>query len=303
MVLKRMRNHTYDVMKGIAILLMVWEHCYPNLSWLGHQVVYSFHVPLFFLVGGLFAKEAVSFKEFYIETKKNAKRLLLPYVVTCILLTSWGIVQSVLKHDWCYIIRPILSTIWCSGDVIETKFGVLFAGPMWFLLALFWLREIFYCIQVFAHKCFPKYKYITIFAISTILSIAVQYLYPIIQPLPLGILPGVCGLLYYAIGWLVSKYGVPWYVGVISIACWPLSILFGEVELLRCSYTFPIDVLGACGATYLIYKVCGALALARQRIHTYIHAVLSLFYHGAGDIHCQYCVCTHLRLRAISFGL
>lgn len=50
MILKE-RNITFDILKGIGILLMMWCH----LTQTHNQFVYSFHMPLFFLISGYYA--------------------------------------------------------------------------------------------------------------------------------------------------------------------------------------------------------------------------------------------------------
>lgn len=253
------RNPAFDMMKGIAILLMVWEHCTIHPWSMEHALIYSFHMPLFFILGGYFAKDVNSFDGFWTTTKKNAKRLLVPYIVTFLLLIVWGFIQSVIKHDWNLVTRYVITIFWFSGDAWTAKSGLITAGPTWFLIALFWLREIFYCVQVITRKYVHKYVDFVILGICVVLSICARYIYPLVEPLPFGILPGIGGLIFYAIGWIVSKYHIPWYIIAISIICWPISLFYGKIELMGCLFTFPLDIFGACGATYCIYICCNAL--------------------------------------------
>lgn len=44
------RNISYDITKGIGILLVVWAHTKVN------HVIFSFHMPLFFIISGMFFK-------------------------------------------------------------------------------------------------------------------------------------------------------------------------------------------------------------------------------------------------------
>ena len=44
------RDVTYDIMKGVAMLLVMWGH----ISKLGFDFIYSFHMPVFFILSGLF---------------------------------------------------------------------------------------------------------------------------------------------------------------------------------------------------------------------------------------------------------
>lgn len=252
------RNPAFDIMKGIALIAMIWEHCTIHQQPLELAFVCSFHMPLFYLLGGYFAKDTFSFDGFIATTKKNAKRLLLPCVVTMLLLVVWGVLQSTLKHDWSYVERYILSLLWFSGDTIDDA-GLISVGPMWFLIALFWLRELFDVIQVFIRKYFNRYTDWIILGICTLISVGTTFLYPIVQPLPLGIMQGLCGLIFYAIGYVVQRHPIPWYIIGICIICWPLCILYGHTGMYGCSFQFPLDILGACGATYILYKISCAI--------------------------------------------
>ena len=77
------REKYMDIAKGIAAILVIIGHCnYTNkymLAWL-----YTFHMPLFFIINGFFISSSVerySLKEY---TKKKAKSLLIPYLVLSI---------------------------------------------------------------------------------------------------------------------------------------------------------------------------------------------------------------------------
>ncbi len=264
------RNPAFDIMKGIAVLLMVWEHCNLHLLPYEHAFIYSFHMPLFFLLGGYFAKDVYSFDGFWVTTKKNARRLLLPYAVTFILLILWGFIQSVLKHDWSLVMRYVITLFWASGDAWEYTSGLVTAGPTWFLIALFWTREIFYSIQVLANKLSSKYREVIVVGTCLILSLAAKFIYPHAQPLPFGILPGITALIFYAIGWLVHKHTIPWYIIAICVICWPFTIYHDGIELYECQYSFPLDIFGACGGTYIIYKLCDALCAFNNK-YSWLH--------------------------------
>lgn len=48
------RDIRFDLMKGIGILCMLVGHYSDNH--ILHQLIYSFHMPLFFVLGGYFTK-------------------------------------------------------------------------------------------------------------------------------------------------------------------------------------------------------------------------------------------------------
>ena len=54
-----------DIARGIGILLVVLGHNdFAALSPFFHQVIYSFHIPLFFFLSGYFINASISFFEY-----------------------------------------------------------------------------------------------------------------------------------------------------------------------------------------------------------------------------------------------
>ncbi|MDR3190721.1 MAG: acyltransferase [Lactobacillaceae bacterium] len=94
--MERARVEWVDVAKGIAILLVVYGHVILGLNdatlWdtpnyhFQYSVVYGFHMPLFFLLSGLFINNWVN-RPFKQAISQKAYRLLIPYVV-------WSLIQG-----------------------------------------------------------------------------------------------------------------------------------------------------------------------------------------------------------------
>lgn len=249
------RNVAYDLMKGIALILMMYDHLVKTPDGV-HQFIYSFHMPLFFILAGVFAKNIEDIPSFKGYTKKNAKRLLLPYVVTMLMLCAWGGIQSIAKHDACFFLRHFFSMITVSADGWQSQWGLIYAGPMWFLVALFWVREIFYGFQ---RACLSvgKYRDELVLGISVMLSIASVLLYPHLPSLPFSIMQACNALAFYAIGWYIHNHPQPWWVYAICVSLWPLAILYGHVEIDICRMDYyPLSFIAACGGTYAIYLLC-----------------------------------------------
>ena len=199
----KQRNETYDLMKGIAMILMMLCHLvYTEGS--VKQFIYSFHMPLFFILAGVFAKNIEEISSFKDYTSKNAKRLLLPYVVTMLMLCAWGGVQAVAKQDVSFFLRHLFSMLTASADGWQTKWGLVYAGPMWFLIALFWVREIFYGIQRVC-KCMKKYRDELVVGLSVALSIASVLIHPYLPSLPFCSMQACTALAFYAVGWYIHN--------------------------------------------------------------------------------------------------
>lgn len=75
-----------DIAKGIGILLVVIGHCINSLSFLG-KWIWSFHMPLFFVISGLCFNPSKNtlFVPFFL---KKTRTLLLPLVIFSILMVA-----------------------------------------------------------------------------------------------------------------------------------------------------------------------------------------------------------------------
>ena len=124
----RERINYIDYTKGIAILFVIFGHVYC-----GHNVatnwIYSFHIPLFFIVSGFLLNFSKS-KDTKKIILKKLKLLMVPYLLFSLI----NIVGN-------YLING-LSTIVLKSDVFNTitLFGI---GALWFLPVLFIVELIF----------------------------------------------------------------------------------------------------------------------------------------------------------------
>lgn len=121
-----------DLAKGVCILLVIADHCGALPPLPGFEVV---QMPLFFILSGLFFKEYGCFANFLIQ---KINRILIPFLFFYLL----GYVAFYLIQ----MIAPQLLITEARGifDLFDNR--QFFNGPIWFLLALFWLNVILYGI-------------------------------------------------------------------------------------------------------------------------------------------------------------
>lgn len=262
----KQRNETYDLMKGIALILMMLCHLVYTEGPV-KQFIYSFHMPLFFILAGVFAKNIEEISSLKDYTRKNAKRLLLPYMATMLMLCVWGGVQAVAKHDVGFFLRHIFSMLSASADGWHSQWGLIYAGPMWFLIALFVVREIFYGLQ-FVCESIIKYREECILGISIVLSFLSVIIHPYLPSLPFCIMQACTAIAFYAVGWYIHNHSIPWWVYAMCVIVWPLAILYGGVGLDSCALQYyPLSFIGACGGTYVLYWLCKAFLIYVSKIH------------------------------------
>jgi fucose 4-O-acetylase-like acetyltransferase len=89
------RSNIVDIVKGIAIILVVFGHTAQGMThrgwWVGqgasffHTFVYSFHMPAFFFVSGLFVTGSIAKRGSRRFTIDKLKTILYPYVLLAII--------------------------------------------------------------------------------------------------------------------------------------------------------------------------------------------------------------------------
>ena len=104
-----------------------------------NRVVFTFQVPIFFLISGYFISAESSVKEFL---KKIIRTLIVPYGVFCLavilsavafdLLLNHGRNALQLAAEWFF------AALYGAGDSYTYPFTIRAIGALWFLLATFW---------------------------------------------------------------------------------------------------------------------------------------------------------------------
>lgn len=119
-----MRNNTIDIAKGLGIILVVFGHNALVLQDKGElfRIIFSFHIPLFLFLSGIFLKSEQSFSRL-LSSKADA--LLKPYfaVVGCL-----GLIKIAVDHE--SIISYIHDMFYATGSTVVWP-------PLWFLPYLF----------------------------------------------------------------------------------------------------------------------------------------------------------------------
>jgi fucose 4-O-acetylase-like acetyltransferase len=135
-----------DIAKGIGIILVVYGHVIRGLHsatiiseqtfYLSDTLVYSFHMPLFFVLSGLFFRKSMDKynpKGFVIE---KCKTLLYPYIIWSLLQTGIEIILSNFTNT-----KVELNSLFTCLIIPRDQF--------WFLFALFFINMFKSCYMVF----------------------------------------------------------------------------------------------------------------------------------------------------------
>ncbi len=120
---EKKRYDFIDLLKGICIFLVVWNHVSSR-----HQELSLIRVPLYFFLSGLFFR---TYGEFRIFTLKKTNNLIVPFVF--FLLIS--------------LVVELLFFIW-GIKYSDNNGSNALIGPLWFLICLFWVNILYYALSV-----------------------------------------------------------------------------------------------------------------------------------------------------------
>lgn len=221
----KQRLEYIDSAKAIAIILVIIGHCH----WLGAvpklgSLIYTFHMPLFFIVSGFFLKP-LSIQE---ALKKYSKAYLWPYLMIGVFILLIGIIKNVVHGEPFYALVPlnVVKILWGSNYESDIIFGnIPHIGPSWFLLALF-VGCLFYTILM---KISNRLHQVILLLLGVSFSLCSAKL----MKMPFSIQGGVICTIYLYIGSYVfrsnlldSIFSIPPYLKTLSILLWVLVAAF-----------------------------------------------------------------------------
>ncbi len=192
------RKKNIDIARGIAIICIVLGHLnVPQIN----RIVFTFHVPLFFIISGYFFNDQISFGKLL---NKKARTLLCPYYLTCFTIISAVVIRSLIRHKGGTVnkVKDLLyATLYAAGDKYTEPFYIASIGAIWFLWAMFWAE----CMLYFVLKVKPEIRFLVIAAVF-----AAGYYSRQLFWFPLSIQAGCSALLFVYIGYLVRKMEGPY---------------------------------------------------------------------------------------------
>lgn len=226
------RVYWIDALRAIAIVFVVIGHT-PGIQGYNNIVkyIYSFHIPLFFLLSGIVFDAKVIEKELPAFLHKQARGLLIPYF-------AWGFLTYIPwfvigRHYGSYPnldpIKPLLGMLYGTGSGT----WLIHNGALWFLPCLFVIRVIFFATI----KVVPRSSLLMALAFFTILGFVSVRLVPF--PLPWGLDIALIAIGFFGVGFLLKdrllSFQIPSatsLVGVLSIlALIHITLVFSNARI------------------------------------------------------------------------
>ncbi len=164
-----------DAAKGIGILFVILGHNHIKLEFPAiYQVVYSFHMPFFFLLSGIFFRTDYGLIEL---ARRRFNSLLRPFIAYMVIVYSGAIFFT--KIDLPTIFGRILKALYAGPNTLEWI-------ALWFLPHLFLVNLLAFFLVKFAYDHLPHLWMRALFLIAILGTgvATIQLFWPVKYPLP-----------------------------------------------------------------------------------------------------------------------
>lgn len=212
-----------DAAKALGIFLVFWGHVLYSGSEVAsiiNRAIYSFHMPMFFILSGYVLKpDSKSFKEYL---KNKVKRILLPALIVYIFTLPL------------YFYSLDYSTVTAYSIIVQVFYVIgtcAYNVPIWFFFCMFQVLMVSKLIDLSN----ASNKKIIIAAISFLILAFVLYALNWKYFNIFGFNKLVLGLFFYSFGIILKRFDFESHIKQIGLSAIPLWILTGVVLNAKCT--------------------------------------------------------------------
>lgn len=137
------RIYTFDVAKGIGILLVIFAHI--NYTPVIIDTIYSFHMPLFFILSGILY-DKIKYKNFSIFIKRKLQTLICPYILIYLIALFYIHCSQILVLGFDSFDIKMFAFDFLQMFLSQGSANVV-SAPLWFVLCLFIVEILYYFIS------------------------------------------------------------------------------------------------------------------------------------------------------------
>lgn len=260
---KKIRLDYIDIAKAIALFFVVLGHL--PLKGQVFDWIFSFHMPLFFILSGM-TLNIDKYKNIFEYIKKKVKQLLIPFAIFMCL----GLIITLIVKDW----RANLTLHNLVFDLFyRTQPEIIHVGQIWFLMCLFMSSIMFYAVEKYIVKDKSKLFTAVVYILISILAyniLKITVIKDVISipfntsRLPFKIDSALMALVFIKIGHTITKYNVIEKVGKKSILktiiiLLALFFINGVTGMYLNKYVNICDCIYKSYINYLIAAITGSL--------------------------------------------
>lgn len=265
-----------DQARGLSIFLVVWGHNFPSVE----PYIYSFHVPLFFLISGMFHPQTIN----RTVILKRTKSILIPYFFWSTLLFLF----------WLFIDRSLGKGNEVELNAFQNFIGIFYAQggqeymdwgiPLWFLPCIYIVFLLFSALQRIKNK---GVLYVSIIAVITFGFLW----FPLTEVhLPWSVDVAMVAISFYAFGYFFNNQvknikGTRQYVAMFVFFLIHITIFYFTTQ--------KVDMYRSIYGTPMLFLTC---ALSGSLFYLMVFKTLPLFtFFSYIGKHTLLILATHLR--------
>lgn len=261
----------FNYLRAIGIFLVVLGHSFPYIDEINvnfykyiHSLIYSFHMPLFILISGIFAYKTLSInsmKEYKSFIIGKFKRLMIPYFVISMLTIPIKLVLNKFSE------RPII-----LSEIIKDIILYPWNNPIIF----FWFIYVLFLIFLFTPIVVRLNKYLVL-GIFFLLSIS---------PIPNIEILGISTIFKYSIFFFIGLYMYPIYINsrdrLLHIKCDPIKFIL--IVMIPMILFFMNLNIFTYSPNYISLCIINTFSLLKSLLGIYVCFIICLFIYKLKEI-------------------
>jgi polysaccharide biosynthesis protein PslL len=232
-VIKTKRVDYVDIAKGIGIVLVVMGHNdFALISPFAHKLIYSFHMPMFFFMSGMFFKPDAPFWTFI---KHRYNKVLRPFlfIVLFIYFTSISFsIVGILEAT-----RRLLKAMYANGHYLDWV-------QLWFLPHLFVVSLFaYFLVQVIRYTTLSRFRWVILAVVYVVGVLGINLFWPfkfnlfgkdfIVYGLPFSLDLIFVSSFFFILGYELNK------IRLDALLRHPLILLISGLTLIFLVWYFP----------------------------------------------------------------
>ncbi len=254
-----------DIAKGIAILAVILGHTTPGGGTMAEKitrgVIFSFHMPLFFILSSTAFRMSSDNDEFLRKTERAFRHLVVPAAFLYMLRLGLNVLNHFGSIAWkSYLMEKINIFVFGSGVAVDVMGASIPAlGIPWFLLVLFLGRSLF----DYLHLKLGRKQFAAALIACTLSGVALGKL----QWLPFSFDIALAVMPFFAWGVFLKRIDIhhkTCLYGALSFFIWGSTLLL--------SYMTENSYLELACRRYTLFPVCYITAIAGTMFFCYLSA-------------------------------
>ena len=248
-----------DIAKGITILLVIIGHTVQTGGWV-RNFIFSFHMPLFFILSGYTFHTAKTKNELGAHLRKNIRHLLLPCLLVSVIsvLWQWHLTPHTDMSTLYAISKRMADALWYGSGVKVHAHPA--AGAIWFIISLFWAKLIIDIVSLLFRT--PKIGYLFTFLgiIGMVAGIRDKWMVQNFDVTLVAVFFIYIGMLWRANESIIQKWEAPFFA--LSVSLWTAALSYGiYIELASRHYPYTsVSVIEALAGTFAVCMLCKTLS-------------------------------------------